>query len=171
MDTYYRRLCPSRNRQMHQIRQIYAEIGFTRCLWCDGQIEKDGRRKFFCCGEHSTSWYSRYEWSWIRDAYLTAHPTCEECGKKSEEVHHILPFRSGGSFFLETNLKALCHDCHTQAHLELNKEDRIARKLRLFHHDQTTLPGLKRVAPEQFMGTNWDGRADITLRTIREAVK
>lgn len=60
---------------------------------------------------------------------------CEECLKKgildqpSEEVHHIRPISTGRSWhemvtlaFDPDNLEALCHDCHTEIHRQLNRK-------------------------------------------------
>ena len=57
-------------------------------------------------------------WRKIRQAFLTAHPLCEECKKQgrytpAEEVHHITPLSEGGTHDYE-NLMALCKSCHSR---------------------------------------------------------
>lgn len=45
--------------------------------------------------------------------FLDRHPTCERCGRhRATEVHEVLSRGRGGSVLDESNLKALCHDCH-----------------------------------------------------------
>ena len=46
-----------------------------------------------------------------RNDYLKEHPICVECGNQATEVHHIKMISDDGSNE-ETNLKALCYDCH-----------------------------------------------------------
>jgi len=43
---------------------------------------------------------------------------CENCGRKSVDIHHIQPKGMGGSKTKDTieNLIALCRNCHNQAH-------------------------------------------------------
>jgi len=53
------------------------------------------------------------EWQRIRAVYLGEHPYCAECGAPATDVHHITPLRRGGTHD-ETNLKALCHACHSR---------------------------------------------------------
>ncbi len=66
-------------------------------------------------------WYGR-AWKRIRDRYIKAHPLCEECKRNgkltpSEEVHHVVPLREGGTH-KESNLMALCKSCHSRIHAE-----------------------------------------------------
>ena len=53
--------------------------------------------------------------STIMRKYLIDHPNCENCGKPSTEVHHKLPKVMGGTE-IDTNLIALCLDCHNRFH-------------------------------------------------------
>lgn len=46
-----------------------------------------------------------------RQDYLDAHPLCAECGQPATEVHHIKMVIEGGGNE-ESNLQALCHQCH-----------------------------------------------------------
>ena len=51
-------------------------------------------------------------WRKIRDAYIKAHPTCEDCGQApSTEVDHVVSKRRGGRDH-PSNLRALCGGCH-----------------------------------------------------------
>ena len=87
------------------------------------------------CEEHTrivNNNYNRYErdretpkrynraWKRIRDAYVAAHPLCEECLKQGrvvpvDQVHHIVPLREGGTNDL-SNLVSLCSACHARIH-------------------------------------------------------
>lgn len=89
------------------------------------------------CAKHEQEERGRYEkyqrdpktrrrygraWKRIRDRYVKAHPLCERCkaeGKltPTEQVHHILPLREGGTH-REQNLMALCRSCHSKIHAE-----------------------------------------------------
>lgn len=62
----------------------------------------------------------RYNSAWrkIRNAYITAHPLCEQCEAAGRvtpaaEVHHVLPLEHGGTHD-EDNLQALCKPCHSR---------------------------------------------------------
>ena len=58
-------------------------------------------------------------WRATRDRYLTEHPICERCKRaRSEDVHHIVPKRRGGSDE-PINLQALCGLCHRQVEAKL----------------------------------------------------
>lgn len=50
--------------------------------------------------------------------YRQLHTICEQCGKPSKMTHHIIPVSKGGDNDY-SNLKALCYDCHGEAHPEL----------------------------------------------------
>ena len=89
------------------------------------------------CEEHAKEEARRYErydrdkdakkkygraWKRIRDSYAAEHPLCELCLQKNiyvktEEVHHKLPLREGGTH-ARNNLIALCHECHARIHAE-----------------------------------------------------
>jgi 5-methylcytosine-specific restriction enzyme A len=58
-------------------------------------------------------------WRRVRDAYLAAHPTCERCGARADEVHHRdhrTPLDPGANDW--SNLEALCRRCHRRASAE-----------------------------------------------------
>ena len=46
-----------------------------------------------------------------RFEYLRQHPLCAECGEPATQVHHIKTIQDGGGNE-ESNLKAICFDCH-----------------------------------------------------------
>jgi 5-methylcytosine-specific restriction protein A len=55
-------------------------------------------------------------WSKFRAMYLRQHPICQRCGTPAKVVHHINPLDKGGAKYDETNLMALCWDCHEREH-------------------------------------------------------
>ena len=72
------------------------------------------------------SFYKASRWRRCRDAYIKAHPLCEECLKSgkvepSRYVHHIRHMnaqtvKDASLAYGEKNLQALCFDCHEQIH-------------------------------------------------------
>lgn len=54
------------------------------------------------------------KWGKVRDEFLRAHRECVACGGVSSlEVHHVVPFHLRRDLELvESNLVALCRDCH-----------------------------------------------------------
>lgn len=62
-------------------------------------------------------------WQRLRRMYLRQHPVCVLCGRPATDVDHILPKRRGGSDD-ESNLQALCPDCHAR---KTNQEMRQGR--------------------------------------------
>jgi 5-methylcytosine-specific restriction protein A len=92
--------------------------------YCDEH--KDKARKEY---EHYHRGYKpseRYGYTWrkIRQAYVQAHPLCEECLKKGiltpvQEVHHIVPLGEGGTNDF-SNLMSLCKSCHSAITLKAN---------------------------------------------------
>ena len=57
-------------------------------------------------------------WRKIRALFVSQHPFCQQCLKENrmvptEEVHHIVPLRHGGTHD-EGNLMALCKSCHSR---------------------------------------------------------
>lgn len=78
--------------------------------------------------------YQTKQWRDLRNLYLIQHPLCEKCleeGKVTEtqDIHHKLsPFESGISEAEKqrrlldwNNLQALCKECHSLTHIELEK--------------------------------------------------
>jgi hypothetical protein len=65
--------------------------------------------------------YENYREHWlfraVRSAVMRrAGNVCEQCGKRAAtEVHH-LKYPLWGTFDTPSNLKALCHECHCEAH-------------------------------------------------------
>ena len=64
--------------------------------------------------------YSSREWQMARkQALLRDHFSCQLCGARAEEVHHLIELDETNvndrsiSLNLE-NLQSLCHDCHTK---------------------------------------------------------
>ena len=54
------------------------------------------------------------DWRKIRLAVLSMRPICEECEcKVAEHVDHVRAIVKGGGNEL-TNLRALCHSCHSR---------------------------------------------------------
>ena len=56
------------------------------------------------------------EWYKVRSRYIMQHPTCEYCGEPSEEIHHKVSLKDGGSRLAFSNLVALCRICHRRKH-------------------------------------------------------
>lgn len=77
--------------------------------------------------------YSSTEWQKTRDVYLSKHPLCERClaeGKVTPagQVHHRRsPFRTGeinwNLLTEQSNLMALCPECHRKEHLKEEGKD------------------------------------------------
>lgn len=90
------------------------------------------------------------QWLRLRERRLTEHPACERCAAEGRitpaaEVHHVMPVEDALSvtemrrrMFDYGNLRALCHECHVRAHIELaskskaKTKEREAAKLRDF---------------------------------------
>lgn len=53
-----------------------------------------------------------YGWDWSKrsQAYLAAHPTCERCGGRSTDAHHVHGIGADPEGVV---LMALCHSCHS----------------------------------------------------------
>lgn len=81
-------------------------------------------------------------WLRLRRDKLTTTPLCERCQQQgiitpATEVHHVTPVEDGLSLaekrrlmYDPHNLRALCHDCHVQTHVELGRCGRVATKRR-----------------------------------------
>ena len=66
--------------------------------------------------------YFRYISGFVNPV-MTEFVPCEQCGKKSVDIHHIIFKSQGGTDEIE-NLIALCRKCHNMAHdNELTKSD------------------------------------------------
>lgn len=56
--------------------------------------------------------------------------TCQRCGDRGTDVHHIIPFRHFGlSNYKDANqldnLKTLCHKCHRLEDIQIQKTERL----------------------------------------------
>ncbi|SHF44191.1 HNH endonuclease [Caloramator proteoclasticus] len=62
--------------------------------------------------------YNSTRWKRLRIKFLKENPLCAECGKKgivrpAEVVDHIIPHKGNKELFWdESNLQALCKECH-----------------------------------------------------------
>jgi phage terminase large subunit-like protein/5-methylcytosine-specific restriction endonuclease McrA len=72
-------------------------------------------------GTSASRGYDR-KWTKVRNAYIADHPLCEVCSRPdfpvlAELVHHIVPVDQAPDRLLdETNLQAVCRDCHARIH-------------------------------------------------------
>ena len=92
------RMCPNLVHGRGQYCEEHADLG----------IRKDTRPSARLRG------YDK-EWYRIRNAYIQAHPYCEEegCGRLAEQVDHKVPLRAGGTNDW-ANLRSLCTSCHSR---------------------------------------------------------
>lgn len=79
----------------------------------------------------SAKYYNSRTWKYLRNAYIKQHPLCEMCLQNgivtpAEHVHHKNEFMRGNTdrerwtlFTDETNLQALCKNCHIEIHKQL----------------------------------------------------
>ncbi len=61
------------------------------------------------------------DWRKVRNAYINAHPLCEEHKRRGVPVlavmvDHIVPLSEGGDRLSFENLQSLCNDCHEAKH-------------------------------------------------------
>lgn len=97
-------------------------------------MSKEERRK------ERQALYQSKRWKEVRKAYYEAHPLCERCLQEgritpAHDIHHRLsPFKRGLTeeekyrrAFSESNLMALCVDCHIKEHHkdELTIKDKL----------------------------------------------
>ena len=47
-----------------------------------------------------------------------ANYVCQDCGRRANRAHHIIPLSKGGSN-MQLNLKAICTTCHSKYHRHL----------------------------------------------------
>lgn len=84
--------------------------------WCEAHRQEGAdRMRDFERGRGSSSdrGYDA-DWRRFREVWLHYHPVCEECFQPATEIHHIVPLRSGGEKYADSNLRALCHSCHSR---------------------------------------------------------
>lgn len=64
-----------------------------------------------------------YTWRKFRENYLRAHPFCAfhtdprargSCLVAASQVDHVRPMNDGGAQYDESNLRPLCHSCHSR---------------------------------------------------------
>ena len=62
--------------------------------------------------------YNTPRWRRLRTAVLrAADGLCQRCRKRAaDEVHHVQPIRAGGDPWSQSNLEALCRQCHRAEH-------------------------------------------------------
>lgn len=58
-------------------------------------------------------------WKRRRKAYLSEHPWCEDCliggvWEPATDCHHITPHKGNKMLFYSSDLRALCHPCHSR---------------------------------------------------------
>ena len=63
--------------------------------------------------------YATREWALLRLEKLRAtNWRCEQCGKYSKQVHHLVPLHAGGPALPPLDgLRVLCQVCHHGAHI------------------------------------------------------
>lgn len=88
-------------------------------------------------GLEAKKFYNTSQWIKLRDWYKQIHPICERCLenniiKPTQEIHHIHPLLKTSSIeelyevgLDESNLRALCSDCHHAIHNELRKHKHL----------------------------------------------
>lgn len=58
---------------------------------------------------------STAKWQRFRLRYLRAHPRCVECGTTATDIDHMDGTgRTGSRAYDPTNLRAMCHPCHSE---------------------------------------------------------
>ncbi len=81
-------------------------------------------------------------WLRLRRDTLTKHPICQDCEAAgyvtpATEVHHVKPVEDAVNYrekvrlmYDPHNLRALCHACHVQTHIELGRGGKAGAKRR-----------------------------------------
>jgi len=87
----------------------YAEIESNYCSNC-----KKRRRKTQNRSGTKGVWSTR-NWQTFRKAWLRKHSLCEKCNQPAIIIHHIIELPEG-EVYEESNLMALCFDCHEKLH-------------------------------------------------------
>lgn len=93
-------------------------------------------------------------WQRLRTEVLIRHPLCQDCEANglitpATEVHHITPIKDGINLahqrqlaYDSTNLRALCHACHVEAHRSLQSYSKDKRKERVRRDTQDAIAKL-----------------------------
>lgn len=103
-----------------------------RCLDCSTLIDR-GSRCTRCQlprqqAETRLKNQRRGGWSWTRTRQRIIERDmgmCQLCGRKGEEVDHIVPLSRGGTN-ADYNLRLLCHECHVRK----GREDQLGERRR-----------------------------------------
>lgn len=67
------------------------------------------------------AFYQTPEWRNTRNAFISLHSRCVQCGNKAQVADHKIRVADGGAKLDWNNLQAMCHKCH-------NKKDNNAGK-------------------------------------------
>lgn len=101
----------------------YAEQGSKYCTEHKktNPTNRDTTSKFVSF--YKTSWWRKH-----RQAFLVAHPYCEECIKTEKytlayTVHHSQGFCDWSTFCDISKWEAVCSSCHSQIHTQINNTE------------------------------------------------
>jgi 5-methylcytosine-specific restriction protein A len=89
----------------------------THGRYCE-KHEKEMEREYNRNNRTYKYLYNTARWKRLRTQFLKEHPLCEECKRKgiitsAEVVDHIIPHKGNKELFWdESNLQALCKECH-----------------------------------------------------------
>ena len=83
-------------------------------LVASGHCLEHARRKraAFKALDENRRFYSSARWQKLRNWFLRRNPICASCGRIAKVVDHRLAIKDGGESTAESNLQALCNDCH-----------------------------------------------------------
>lgn len=101
--------------------------------------KKEQNKEYIYSDNPKYSWRRLYHdkrWTKLSQRILREHPICERCISDipprvtpSQEVHHIIPFRTGKNrdeqlalLLDESNLIALCTKCHKEYHRQYTRD-------------------------------------------------
>lgn len=85
-------------------------------------------------------------WVRLRRDKLSDHPLCERCQEQGRvtaatEVHHVIPVETALTaqdkerlMFDYFNLRALCHQCHVQTHIDMGRCGKTQARNRAKEH-------------------------------------
>ena len=99
----------------------YVQPGHVACAVHEKELHQRanaGRRRAY---KRSSGWEARSR------EYRAIHTLCELCGEPSQEVHHIVDRKHGGSDD-DTNLQALCKSCHSRITAQERGQFRLRRR-------------------------------------------
>jgi 5-methylcytosine-specific restriction protein A len=93
------------------------DLSVEQSGFCEEHLKERNRQQDKNRGTSTERGYG-YGWRKLREWYLTEHPLCVECERAgvvsaATLIHHIDRDTSNNQ---ESNLKALCADCHQQQH-------------------------------------------------------